>query len=42
MVSSADKFDEAGRLVDERTRSKVKELLEALVLWIEKFGWMGK
>jgi len=39
MVPFADKqFDEKGRLMDEHTRSKVKELLEALSLWIKKLG----
>jgi len=43
MVSSADKFDETGCLIDERTRSKVKELIEALVLWIRTLdGWENK
>jgi len=35
MVPFADKqFDGKGRLTDDHTRSKVKELLEALSLWI--------
>ncbi|MFZ3254933.1 MAG: NAD(P)H-dependent oxidoreductase [Syntrophales bacterium] len=39
MVPFADKqFDEKGRLTDDHTRSKVKELLEALSLWIKKLS----
>lgn len=35
MVPFADKkFDEKGRLTDETTRDKVKEMVEALVAWI--------
>ncbi len=37
MVTVADKkFDETGRLIDEMTREKVKELLVELVKWIKK------
>ncbi|MEN6440313.1 MAG: NAD(P)H-dependent oxidoreductase, partial [Syntrophobacter sp.] len=37
MVPFAEsKFDEAGRLTDETTREKVKELLVELVRWIRK------
>ena len=39
MVPFADKkVDETGRLTDEHTREKIKELIEALVLWIKKVG----
>ncbi len=39
MVPFADQqFDEKGRLTDDHTRSKVKELLAALSLWIKKVG----
>lgn len=39
MVPFADKqFDEKGRLIDDHTRAKVKELLAALSLWIKKLG----
>ena len=39
MVPFADKkVDETGRLTDEYTREKIKELIEALVLWIKKMG----
>ncbi|MBA4390629.1 MAG: NADPH-dependent FMN reductase [Syntrophus sp. (in: bacteria)] len=37
MVPFADKkFDETGRLIDEMTREKVKELVVELVKWIKK------
>ena len=32
-----DKVDENGRLIDEKTRDKIKELLEALVVWARRF-----
>ncbi len=32
-----DKFDKDGNLTDEKTKSKIKELLEALVEWTGKF-----
>lgn len=32
-----EKFDEEGNLIDEHTRGKVKELVEALAKWTEKF-----
>ena len=35
------KFDEKGRLVDEKTREKIKELLEALVDWTRKLKRAG-
>jgi chromate reductase len=31
-----EKFDEEGRLTDEKTRDKIKELLESLVAWTKK------
>jgi chromate reductase len=31
-----EKIDENGKLTDETTRKKVKELLEALVAWTER------
>ena len=31
-----DKFDDDGRLTDELTRTALKELLEAFVLWTEQ------
>ncbi len=31
-----DKFDESGNLTDEATRAKVKEMIEALVVWTKK------
>lgn len=34
--SAAGKFDEAGNLTDEMTKTKVKELLEALAAWSRK------
>jgi len=33
-----EKFDENGNLIDEKTRSKIKELLDALVVWTKKFS----
>lgn len=37
MVAFAEqKFDQTGRLTDEATRAKVKELLAALVGWVNK------
>lgn len=37
MVSSAeDKFDEDGRLLDEKAKAKIRELLENLVIWTRK------
>lgn len=30
---AADKFDASGRLTDQKTRDKIRELLEALVAW---------
>lgn len=32
-----DKVDESGRLTDQKTREKIKELLEALVVWARRF-----
>jgi chromate reductase len=32
-----EKFDEEGNLIDEHTKEKVKELVEALAKWTEKF-----
>jgi len=32
-----EKVDENGRLTDEKTKGKIKELLEALVVWARKF-----
>jgi hypothetical protein len=29
----AEKIDKAGRLIEQRTRVKIKELLESLVSW---------
>jgi chromate reductase len=34
---AADKVDKTGRLTDPKTREKVKELLEALAAWSQKF-----
>jgi len=37
MIPYADKkFDEKGKLIDDFTREKVKELLNALVEWTKK------
>ncbi len=35
---AADKVDENGRLTDEKTRQKIKELLESLVAWTRRLG----
>lgn len=32
-----DKFDKNGDLIDRHTKEKIKELLEALVIWTKKF-----
>jgi chromate reductase len=32
-----EKIDESGRVTDGKTRDKIKELLEALVVWARKF-----
>ena len=38
MISNAgDKFDEQGNLTDEKTREKIKELLQALVSWARRW-----
>jgi len=31
-----EKFDDEGNLIDEHTKEKIKELLEALIKWVEK------
>jgi chromate reductase len=31
-----EKIDQNGRLTDQKTREKIKELLEALILWTRK------
>jgi chromate reductase len=31
-----EKIDQNGRLTDQKTREKIKELLEALVIWTKK------
>ena len=37
MVGAAqEKFDEAGNLTDEKTKAKIKEMLEALTVWVER------
>jgi chromate reductase, NAD(P)H dehydrogenase (quinone) len=35
--NGADKFDEHGNLLDEKTREKIKDLLAALVPWAERW-----
>jgi chromate reductase, NAD(P)H dehydrogenase (quinone) len=35
--NAAEKFDERGNLMDEKSREKIKELLEALVAWARRF-----
>jgi len=36
VTKANEKFDEQGNLTDEHTKEKIKELLEALVKWVEK------
>lgn len=31
-----EKFDKDGRLIDDKTRAKIRELLESLVSWVKK------
>ena len=31
-----EKIDQNGRVTDQKTREKIKELLEALVIWTKK------
>jgi chromate reductase len=31
-----EKIDQNGRVTDQKTREKIKELLEALVIWTRK------
>jgi chromate reductase len=39
MISNASQhFDEQGRLVDEKSRTLVERLLEALVAWTRRLG----
>jgi chromate reductase len=33
-----DKMDQSGRVTDPKTREKIKELLEALVVWTRRLG----
>ncbi len=33
---AAEKIDDKGRVIDEKTREKIKELLEALVVWTRR------
>jgi len=34
--NAADKFDQNGKLTDQKTRDKIKELLDALVVWHDR------
>ncbi len=34
--TAADKFDQNGKLTDQKTRDKIKEMLEALVVWHDR------
>ncbi len=36
IANAADKFDKDGNLTDQKTREKIKELLDALVVWTIK------
>ena len=36
IANAADKFDKYGNLTDQKTREKIKELLDALVVWTIK------
>ena len=43
MVSTAqEKIDANGRVTDQKTREKIKELLESLVAWTRNFKSEGK
>ena len=33
IANASEKFDEQGNLTDAKTEQKIKELLEALVIW---------
>jgi chromate reductase len=37
-----EKVDANGRLTDQKTREKIKEMLESLVAWARKFKSEGK
>jgi chromate reductase len=39
--AAQDKVDHDGRLTDEKTRQKIKEMLEALVIWTRKLQAAG-
>jgi chromate reductase, NAD(P)H dehydrogenase (quinone) len=42
MISNAaQRFDEHGRLHDEKSRTLVRQLLEALVAWTRRLGKAG-
>jgi chromate reductase len=34
---AADKIDSSGKVTDEKTRRKIKELIESLVMWARRF-----
>ena len=36
IANAADKFDKDGNLTDQKTKEKIKELLDALVAWTIK------
>jgi chromate reductase, NAD(P)H dehydrogenase (quinone) len=41
IANAADKFDNEGNLTDQKTREKIKELLDALVIWTIKHQEMN-
>lgn len=41
IANAADKFDKDGNLTDQKTREKIKELLDALVVWTIKHQKMN-
>jgi chromate reductase len=42
VARAPEKFDAAGRLVDEATRQYVAQLLENLLIWTQKVGHRNK
>ncbi len=41
IANVADKFDSEGNLIDQKTRDKIKELLDALIIWTVKHQKMN-
>ncbi len=38
VASASEKIDDKGRVIDRKTREKIKELLESLVAWTNRLG----